>query len=82
VSRKADVPTSKPRPMVLDGCPRFAKAYLGRKRRAKPFERSYLVAQAQHPRALELKHSKIHFRPRYALANLGTGIDLHSACST
>src|SRR5580698_500468 len=28
-----------PRPMVLDGCPRFAPAYLGRKNGAQPLER-------------------------------------------
>ena len=57
-------PTASEASMALDGCPTFAKAYVGRKRRAQPHD---CFVPASQQKALETNH----FRPRYAGANLG-----------
>jgi hypothetical protein len=52
------------RSKVWDGCPRFAKAYLGRKRRAKPTI-VFTLSPASPGRGLEKAFETYHFRPRY-----------------
>ncbi len=50
--------------MVLDGCPRFAKAYLGRKRRAQPHQSFYFIDK-QIRAGLGKAFETYRFRPRY-----------------
>jgi hypothetical protein len=54
----------------MDGCPRFAPAYLGRKRRGRsPHQSFYVRFEVRYPSRESIRRN--HFRPRYALANLG-----------
>src|ERR1700688_3316093 len=61
--------------MVLDGCPMFAPAYMGRRRRAQPL-RTLLLRGQEAAGARALMHGvkaleKHPFRPMYAGANMG-----------
>jgi hypothetical protein len=68
---------AKTEPCSLDGCPMFAPAYMGRKRRgASPFKRFCYVAKktatkSKSPCAWSESIGRIRFRPMYAEANMG-----------
>ena len=59
------------KPCPLDGCPRFAPAYLGRKRRGRSPPPKLLYPDQGSVTPGVKACDKSHFQPRYAGANLG-----------